>query len=144
MSSYNIKGTIHQVGATEQVTERFSKRAFIITFSDNPKYPQFAKLEATGDKCSMLDGFSVGDEVSVEFNVRGRTYTNKKTGEEDCFTSLTAWKIDPVGERQERKQETRKDEAAGGGGYGGTGDDSIPFATADMAHEPSSIARVIR
>jgi len=35
--------------------------------------------------------------------VRGRAYTSKKTGEEDYFTSLDAWKIERVGSKQERK-----------------------------------------
>jgi len=101
--SYTIKGTLHKIEDTVQISDKFSKREFVLAFSDNPKYPQFAKLQATGDKCSQLDDLNVGDEVSVEFNVRGRAYTSKKTGEEDYFTSLDAWRIERVGEKQERK-----------------------------------------
>jgi hypothetical protein len=109
--AYELKGTILKIYETVQVSERFSKREFAVEYADNPKYPQQVKLQVTGDKCAQLDELDVGDEVSIAFNVRGREYTNKKTGEVDYFTNLDAWKIERVGE----KKQTRTSGYMGGG-----------------------------
>jgi hypothetical protein len=90
-------GTVYRIDDTQQVSERFSKREFIVELADNPKYPQHVKFQCTGDRCAQLDGLSKGDQVRIEFSLRGRLYTSKKTGEEDCFTSLDAWKVERIG-----------------------------------------------
>lgn len=137
---YEMHGTIILIGDTQQVSERFSKRAFVVETFDNPKYPQTIEFQATGDRCALLDEFSVGDKVYVEFSIRGREWRSPK-GETRYFNSLDAWKIEA----------TEKARKAGGSSTDRTsappasGDvDDIPFATCDISHEPSPIARVLR
>lgn len=93
-------GTIYRIDATQQVSERFAKREFIVEIADNPKYPQHVQFQCTGDRVSQLDGLNKGDAVRIEFSLRGRLYTSKKTGEEGCFTSLDCWKVEAVGQRR--------------------------------------------
>jgi hypothetical protein len=50
-------------------------------------------FQLTGDRCDNLDRFQVGDEVRVEFNLRGREWTSPK-GEVKYFNSLDVWKIE--------------------------------------------------
>ena len=38
--------------------------------------------------------FQEGQSVEVSFNVEGREYTDKNTGEIKHFNSLTAWRIE--------------------------------------------------
>ena len=45
--------------------------------------------------CDLIDNLSIGQEVDVHFNLRGRKWTDPK-GEVKYFNSLQAWRIDPV------------------------------------------------
>lgn len=90
---YEATGRIHRVSQTKQVSERFSKREFVIETNNNPKYPQYVQFEATGDRTSALDGVSVGDEVRISFSVRGREWKSP-AGEVKYFTTLDVYKVD--------------------------------------------------
>jgi hypothetical protein len=57
-----------------------------VTVPDD-KYPQDIKLEVVNDKCDALDQFSVGQEVEVEFNIRGNEYNDR------FYVNLSAWKV---------------------------------------------------
>jgi hypothetical protein len=93
---YESTGRIHQVSGTQQVTERFRKREFVVELADNPRFPQYVLFQLTGDRCEDLDKFEVGDEVRVEFSLRGREWKSPK-GEIKYFNSLDVWTIQPVG-----------------------------------------------
>jgi hypothetical protein len=86
-------GRLHATFEAQQVTQRFRKREFVVELSDNPDYPQFVIFQLTGDRCDHLDGFNVGDDVNVEFNLRGREWNSPK-GETKFFNSLDVWKIE--------------------------------------------------
>jgi hypothetical protein len=134
-------GKVYAIDNTVQVSDRFSKRQFVLELGDNPKYPQFVAFEFTGDKCSVLDEFSVGDEVTVQFNLRGREWRSPK-GETKYFNTLNAWSLNRVGEQRVTQRSARggvsETPAAGGA------EDEIPFASCSLADEPSPIALVLR
>ncbi len=88
-------GKLHTIFETKQVSERFSKREFVIEMTDNPKYPQTVLFQLTGDRCAQLDGLSVGDHVSIEFSLRGREWRSP-SGEVKYFNSLDVWKVVPA------------------------------------------------
>ena len=88
-------GKLHTIFDTKQVSERFTKREFVIELVDNPKYPQLVQFQLTGDRCSQLDGMQVGDEVRIEFSLRGREWRSP-SGEIKYFNSLDVWKIEPA------------------------------------------------
>lgn len=90
---YDIKGTVHHVGAMKAISEKFKKRDLVIKTSDNPKYPQLVLLEMSGDKATQLDDIGHGDEVRIEFSIRGREWRSA-SGETKYFTSLDVWKVD--------------------------------------------------
>ena len=87
-----IQGKLHVKYDTNQVSEKFARREFVVEFSDNPMYPQFIKFEVTQDKCALLDPVREGEMVDVTFNLRGREWINPQ-GEKKYFTSLEAWRI---------------------------------------------------
>jgi len=99
----NIQGKLNVIFDTQQVSERFRKREFVIEYLDNPQYPQFVKFEFTQDNCGALDGFNVGDEVVVEFNLRGRAWTNPQ-GQTSYFNTLQAWRMTAVAAQQPMQQ----------------------------------------
>ncbi|WP_443937333.1 DUF3127 domain-containing protein [Pedobacter sp. MW01-1-1] len=90
-----IKGKIHEVGATQQISETFKKRDLIVEYAENPTYPEYIRFEAMQDKTALLDAFKAGDEVEVFFNLRGRPWTDK-TGKTSYFNSLVIWRINAV------------------------------------------------
>ncbi|WP_443947644.1 DUF3127 domain-containing protein [Pedobacter sp. AW1-32] len=90
-----IKGKVHEVGATQQVSETFKKRDIIIEYAENPTYPEYIRFEALQDKTALLDSFKAGDEVEVFFNLRGRPWTDK-SGKTSYFNSLVVWRINAV------------------------------------------------
>lgn len=67
---------IKLIHPTQQVTEKFSKREFVVTDGVDSDYPQHIILQATRDKCSLLDQFKVNDMVDVAINIRGREWTS--------------------------------------------------------------------
>jgi hypothetical protein len=86
---------IKLIHPTQQVTEKFSKREFVVTDGMESDYPQHIILQATRDKCSLLDQFKVNDMVDVAINIRGREWTSPQ-GEIKYFNSIEAWRIEPA------------------------------------------------
>ncbi len=106
-------GRLHAIYETKQVSERFTKREFVIELVDNPKYPQTVLFQLTGDRVSQLDGMNVGDQVRIEFNLRGREWKSPQ-GEIKYFNSLEVWKLEPAranagNSRQPSRQATAND-----------------------------------
>jgi len=93
---FETTGKIHTLFETKQVTERFRKREFVVELADNPRYPQHVLFQMTGDRCEGLDGFSVGDEIRVEFSLRGREWKSP-SGDVKFFNSLDVWKVEKSG-----------------------------------------------
>ena len=89
-------GRIHKIFETEQKTERFRLREFVVEIDDNPQYPQFVKFQMTGDRCENLDTFKEGDSVRAEFSLRGREWTNRE-GKVIYFNSLDVWTLEKTG-----------------------------------------------
>jgi single-strand DNA-binding protein len=104
-----ISGRLHAIFDTAQVSERFTKREFVLELTENPKYPQLVQFQLTGDRVGQLDQFKVGDEVTLEFSLRGREWKSPR-GETKYFNSLDVWRIEPG-----------RNVMAGGGGRGGGG-----------------------
>ena len=114
-------GRLHKLYDTQQVTERFRKREFVVELADNPRYPQYVLFQLTGDRCENLDGFNEGEVVRVEFSLRGREWKSPK-GEMKYFNSLDVWTLERTG-----------DAASSGPADSGfdepppPGDDDVPF-----------------
>lgn len=91
-----LRGKVHEVGATQQVTESFRKRDLIIAYAENPQFVEYIRFEATNDNCDKFNDLKVGEEVEVSFNLRGRPWTNKE-GVTTYFNSLVAWRVTKLG-----------------------------------------------
>lgn len=88
-------GKIYAVFEAKQITERFRKREFVLEMGDNPQYPQYVLFQLTGDRCEALDRFEKGDEVRVDFSLRGREWTSPKN-EIRYFNSLDVWTLEKL------------------------------------------------
>jgi hypothetical protein len=88
---FKQEGTLKVANATQVISEKFSKREFVIETSD--QYPQLIMFQLTQDKCNLLDGFGVGNKLEVSFNLRGREWTSP-AGEVKYFNTLEAWRLE--------------------------------------------------
>ena len=92
---FKISGTLYVKNDTQQVSDKFSKRDFVIKDTASI-YPQDLLFQLSQDKCSLLDSYQVGQHIEVSFNLRGREWTSP-TGEVKYFNTLDAWRIEMVG-----------------------------------------------
>ncbi len=126
-----IQGKIHATFDAAQITDRFRKREFVLELDSASRYPQYVMFQLTGDRCDALDGFDAGQEVAVEFSLRGREWTSPK-GEVRFFNSLEVWSIDRVegaagGSAGEASSSSSSLSSAGpSGSAGGKSDDPPP------------------
>ncbi len=88
--AYEATGILIVDKGTQQVSEKFRKREFVVEIQDG-QYPQVVKFELAQDKCDLLNGFQLQTPVTVSFDLRGRAYD--KNGETLYFTTLSAWKV---------------------------------------------------
>ena len=79
---------------TQKVSEKFQKRDFVLATDLSTPYPQFVSFQVTQDKCNMLDSFNQGDEIKVQFNLRGREWNGPQGIK--YFNTLEAWRIEKV------------------------------------------------
>ena len=92
MSNYTIEGRVISIGQTETKSEKFSVRKFVID-DQAPEYANLHEFQLANAKTELADKFSIGNQVRVHFNLRGRAWTSP-SGEVKYFSSLDAWKVD--------------------------------------------------
>jgi hypothetical protein len=88
-----IKGKVIVKKDTIKVTEKFSKRTFVILEAGD--YPQEIEVELQQDKCNLIDSIEVGQEIEAHYNLRGRSWTNPQN-EVKWFNTIVVWKIDAM------------------------------------------------
>ena len=88
-----VEGKVLEKFDTQTIKETFKKREFVLEYAENPQYPEYIKFELIQSNCEQLDALEVGDEVTVNFNLKGRKWTDPK-GEVKYFNSLQAWRVD--------------------------------------------------
>lgn len=87
---YEATGKIKLISDTQTFPSGFSKREFVVTTAHD-KFPQDLKFEVVKDKCEILDRYKEGQEVQVNFDIRGNEYNGK------YYVNLSCWKLDSKG-----------------------------------------------
>lgn len=85
-------GTIKVINEAQQISDKFKKREFVLTIGDT--YPQYVPMQFTQDKCELLNNYQVGDQVKVNYNLRGREHQGK------YYCNIEAWRIESVSQGQ--------------------------------------------
>jgi single-strand DNA-binding protein len=86
-----LQGMLKSKSQTQQVSDKFKKREFVLTTDFDGTYPQHILIQTTQDKCALLDSFNEGDLLTVDINIKGREW-NGGDGVK-YFNSIEAWKI---------------------------------------------------
>jgi hypothetical protein len=90
-----IIGKLIEIQETQQVSDSFKKRVFIVEYDENPQYPEYISFELIQDRCSLLDNFQPGQDVEISFNLKGRKWLSPE-GVAKYFNTLQAWRIEVV------------------------------------------------
>lgn len=92
--SLAIKGRIQQILKPESGVSRsgkeWSKQEFVIETEE--QYPRKVCFTLFGEKTSLINGLSNGQEVEVSFNLESREYNGR------WFHNINAWKIESASE----------------------------------------------
>lgn len=87
----NLTGIVKQVGKTQVLSDKFSKRELILKTEYDTKYPQYLVIQFTNKNVTKLDSINVGELVNVSINLRGREW-NSPDGVK-YFNTIEAWQI---------------------------------------------------
>ena len=89
-----ISGRIKKTFDEQTFASGFRKKEIVITTQE--QYPQDILVEFTQDKIDLLKPLSVGDEVKISINIRGREWINPE-GVAKYFNSIQGWRIEKLG-----------------------------------------------
>lgn len=97
-----VTGKIKLIDSEKAVgNSGFKKRDIVVTTDE--QYPQSILIQFVQDKCDLLNGFKVGEAVTISINLRGREWVNPQ-GESVYFNTIQGWRI--------AKQDTSKQSPA--------------------------------
>ena len=113
---------------TRQATETFRVREFVVTIDADSQYPQHISMQVTQDRCDLLDQFNEGDQLKVNFNLRGREWT-APDGDIRYFNSIDAWRIEKIAATPTNPAEeiSKAPQFDGPTSDDGDDDDDLPF-----------------
>ncbi len=95
--AYEITGKLIAKFDIVQRNENFKTREFVIESSEDNNgrtFTNYVKFQCIQDKTAMPDRFSIGDEVKVQFNIKGTRW--EKDGKTNYITNLDAWRIESL------------------------------------------------
>lgn len=98
-----VIGRVFQIGNTESIKSKdgsktYYKRELVLDatrfdgMTGERGFDNFPSFEFSGDKCSELDQFNVGEIVTVTFDLQGTKY--KKDGQTRFFNRVRGYKIE--------------------------------------------------
>jgi hypothetical protein len=91
-----LTGTLHKVFDTEQKSDKYSKREFILHVVEENgarTFDNWIKFQLSNDNCGKIDQFNIGQEITISYNLKGVKWEKNDT-ETVYFTNLEAWKIE--------------------------------------------------
>lgn len=103
-----VTGKIEQIYDTIQVSDKFKKREFVLSLSEEINgntYTNYGKFQLVQAKTEIIDRYRVGDTVTIKFNIKGNSYVDKKDGKTKYITNLDAWFIEGAGGSQQQQQQ---------------------------------------
>lgn len=84
---HKLKGKLILKSEPKQISEKFRVMDFVIQTPDE-KYPQSIQFQVMNDRIKEMDKFTIGEELKVTFDHRGREFNGK------YYNTLNAYKIE--------------------------------------------------
>lgn len=95
--AYEITGKLVAKFDTVQRSGNFKTREFVVETTEEGSgrsFTNFVKFQCVQEKTAMPDRFNIGDEVKVQFNIKGTKW--EKDGRTNYITNLDAWRMENV------------------------------------------------
>ena len=124
----DIQGKLIEKYETTKINDSFRKREFVVEYVENPQYPELLKFDLIQDRCDLLEEFNIGDTLKVEFNLKGRKWTDP-SGNDKYFNTLQAWRLSLVSSGIEPLDSTKPNSRTSAETIGDSfsEDDDLPF-----------------
>lgn len=109
--AFQISGIIQHIGNTESIPYQdkvFKKRELVLDcsyrnqFTGQIERANYPKFEFTGNHVDDLNGFNMGDIVTVSFSLNGSR--SEKDGQVRYFTNVQGYKIEKYQSRYNQQQ----------------------------------------
>lgn len=109
--AFQISGIIQHIGNTESIPYQdkvFKKRELVLycsyrnQFTGQIERANYPKFEFTGNHVDDLNGFNMGDIVTVSFSLNGSR--SEKDGQVRYFTNVQGYKIEKYQSRYNQQQ----------------------------------------
>lgn len=109
--AFQISGIIQQIGNTESIPYQdkvFKKRELVLDcsyrnqFTGQIERANYPKFEFTGNHVDDLNGFNIGDIVTVSFSLNGSR--SEKDGQVRYFTNVQGYKIEKYQSRYNQQR----------------------------------------
>ena len=103
--SNQVTGRLVYIGQSQEIPSKsggnpFVKREFLLDATthdpytgERSQYENILPLEVSGDKCTELDQFRIGDVITVSFALQGREWTNQD-GQVKRMVSIRCYKLE--------------------------------------------------
>lgn len=88
-----IEGKITKIFEPQTFSSGFRKREVIVTTQE--QYPQPLSIEFLQERVNLVDGLTVGEDVKVSINLRGREWTSPE-GVTKYFNSIVGWRVEKL------------------------------------------------
>lgn len=90
-----VIGKLEEVHETVKRSETFQVREFVLEIqSPNSQYAEHVLFQLTNNRTALIDQFQIGQELTVDFDLSGRKWTNPE-GKVVFFNRLNVWRIMP-------------------------------------------------
>ena len=116
-----ITGRVFSIGQTQSIQTKsgnpFTKREIVLDASKYDMYTgekgfeNYPMFEFTGEKCKDLDGYQVGQVVTISFDIQGGFYDDKD-GVKRNLTKVRGYKIEARTSVQAQPQQQVQPQAA--------------------------------
>jgi len=83
-----VEGKIYKIFDTVNVSEKFSKKDFVLEINNNQAYVQKVLFTLVMDKIDLLDGIEEGNDVEVNYQLNGKEWISPN-GEVKFFNTLS-------------------------------------------------------
>lgn len=88
-----ITGTIKRIADVFTAESgKFTKRDFVLEWSDNPLYPQQSTFTLVNKSVEFINKYKAGDTVKLHWNLKGRD--NQTKNGMVAFNTLEVWRIE--------------------------------------------------
>lgn len=128
MPDGKVTGTVYFIDDTKTYGSKgtFKKRLVVITQEDT-RSTNYIPLEFIQDDCKRADSMKVGEEIEVEFILKGREWQKDRQSEVRYFLNaeIVDWKVLRDAPPKQRELEQKPD--SGDESAGDIPDDEIPF-----------------